>query len=129
GSYPTQYSDDMGMEEGPRATPTMRDGWVYTLGADGELCGWDVAGDGKGFWMVETRKAFGAAKGFFGMACSPLVEGDAVIVNVGGKGAGIVAFDRKTGRVLWKATDHEAGYASPTAATINGQRLGLFLTR
>lgn len=128
-SYATEYSDDMGMEEGPRATPAVHDGRVYTLGADGELVCRDVNGDGRQLWMVGTRGRFGAAKGFFGMACSPLVDGDAVMVNVGGRGAGVVAFDRKTGNILWKATDHEAGYASPTAATVGGKRLALFLTR
>jgi outer membrane protein assembly factor BamB len=51
-----------------------------------------------------------------------LVEGDAVILNIGGAGAGVVAFDKATGKVLWKATSEEASYSSPTAATINGQR-------
>jgi outer membrane protein assembly factor BamB len=128
-SYPTQYADDMGMEEGPRATPAVHDGRIYTLGADGELACWNLDGGERPLWMVETRKQFDAPKGFFGMACSPIVEGDAVMVNVGGKGAGVVAFDRKTGKVLWKATDHEAGYASPTVATLGGRRLALFLTR
>jgi len=64
------------------------------------------------------------------MACSPLVEGGAVLLNIGAANrAGIVAFDKSTGKVLWKATDDEASYSSPVAASIGGQRLALFLTR
>src|SRR5207249_11978760 len=72
---------------------------------------------------------FGVAKGFFGAAGSPLVEDGRVIANIGGRGAGIVAFDAKTGKVLWTATDDEASYSSPVGATIGGRRSAVFLTR
>ena len=52
---------------------------------------------------------------FFGNSCSPIVEGDYVIVNVGAKGASIVAFDRNTGKDVWKKLDDKASYASPIA--------------
>jgi outer membrane protein assembly factor BamB len=79
---------------------------------------------------VDTRAAFHPDKGFFGVACSPLVEGDLVVLNVGGReGAGVVAFDRADGKVRWKATNDEAGYASPVAATINGRRYVLSFNR
>jgi len=62
--------------------------------------------------------------------CSPLAEGHEVILNIGGaNSAGIVAFDKVTGKLLWKATDDEASYSSPVAATINGKRYVLVLTR
>jgi outer membrane protein assembly factor BamB len=58
------------------------------------------------------------------------VEGDKVLVNVGGSnGAGIVAFHRETGKVMWTATSDEASYSAPVAATIGGARHALFLTR
>lgn len=127
--YPTHYQDDFGFDEGPRATPTIDRGRVYTLGAEGMLNCWDLAG-GRNLWRVDTKKAFTAGKGFFGMACSPLVEGNAVILNVGGEhGAGIVAFDAAGGKLLWKATDDEASYASPVATTIDGKREALVFTR
>ena len=64
------------------------------------------------------------------MACSPLIEGNAVLLNVGGpNGSGIVAFERLTGKVLWKVTNDEASYSSPVAATIDERRYGLFFTR
>ena len=64
------------------------------------------------------------------MACSPLVEGNDVLLNIGGEsGAGIVAFDKGTGKVAWKTANDEAGYASPIAATINNRRYAFFFTR
>lgn len=127
--YPTAYEDTFGFDEGPRGTPAIADGKVFTFGAEGALHCLDIA-SGKKLWSVDAKKQFNAGKGFFGIACSPLIEGNAVLLNVGGEnGAGIAAFDRATGKLLWKATDDEAGYAAPTAATINGQRLALFFTR
>lgn len=128
GRYPTDYRDDFGFDEGPRATPAVADGAVFTFGAAGSLVCWDLA-SGKPLWKVDTQEAFKSPKGFFGRACSPLVEGDAVIVNVGAGGAGIVAFERKTGKTLWRATDDAAGYSSPIAATFNGKRCILSLMR
>lgn len=128
-AYPTHYQDDFGFDEGPRATPTIADAKVYTFGAEGMLSCWDFA-SGKRLWQIDTKDQFTAPKGFFGLACSPLVEGDAVIVNIGGgKGAGIVAFDKSSGKLLWKATDDEASYSSPIAATFNGKRYILVFDR
>ena len=127
--YPTDYRDDFGFDPGPRATPTAADGYVYTFGAEGVLAGWNMAGGAKA-WAVDTRATFKPDKGHFGAACSPLVEGDVVILNVGGRdGAGVVAFDKKDGSVRWKATSDEAGYASPVAATINNRRYILSFNR
>jgi len=126
--YPTGYRDAFGFDEGPRGTPTIADGRAYTFGAEGKLHCWDLA-TGKKVWGVDTAAKFPVDKGFFGMACSPLVEGNLVIVNIGATGAGIVAFNKDTGEVAWKAADDEAGYASPTAATIRGKRYLLDLTR
>src|SRR6185369_3695181 len=65
-----------------------------------------------------------------GIACSPLVEGDKVFLIVGGeKGAGIVAFDKQTGRVSWKTSEMEASYSSPVPATFGSKQCVLFLTR
>ena len=127
--YPTAYRDDFGFDEGPRATPAIADGRVYTYGAEGELNCTDFA-TGKSVWRVNARKEFQAPKGFFGIACSPLIEGNAVMLIVGGREkAGVVAFDKSNGKILWRATDDEASYASPRAATVAGRRYVLFLTR
>ncbi len=126
--YPTEYQDDFGFDEGPRATPTIAGGHVYTFGAEGSLRCWDLA-TGKPIWAVDTKKELGSPKGYFGRACSPLVEGSTVIVNVGAEAAGVVAFDKDSGKLVWKATHDAAGYSSPTAATIHGKRYVLVLTR
>ncbi len=126
--YPTVYRDDFGFDEGPRAAPTVVDGVVYTFGAEGKLNALALA-TGKPIWSEDTAKRFGVEKGFFGAAGSPIVEDGRVIANVGGKEAGIVAFDAKTGKVLWTATKDEASYSSGIAATIGGKRLLVFLTR
>jgi len=129
-NYPTAYHDDFGFDEGPRATPGIAEGHVYTYGAEGMLHCLDFA-TGKLLWSVDAKKVFHAGKGFFGIACSPLVESGAVLLNIGGAndGAGIVAFDQATGKVLWKATADEASYSSPVAATINGRRYAFFFTQ
>src|SRR5581483_2166399 len=125
----TNYRDDFGFDEGPRAAPVIAAGRIYTLGAEGVLQALDFA-TGRRLWSVATREKFGAPKGFFGSASGPLVEGDKVLVNTGGtNGAGIAAFDKETGKVLWTATSDEASYSAPVAATIGGVRHALFLTR
>jgi outer membrane protein assembly factor BamB len=128
-SYPTAYQDDFGFDDGPRATPCIAQGRVYAFGAEGMLTCLNLA-DGKLLWQVNTKTVFHAGKGFFGAACSPLVEGRAVLLNVGGpEGAGLVAFDTASGRVLWKCSDDEASYSSPAAATIGQRRYAFFFTR
>ena len=127
-AYPTTYRDDFGFDEGPRAVPVVADGIVYTYGAEGKLNAVDIA-TGKPVWAVDAMRDFEVDKGFFGAAGSPLVEGGKVIANVGGKKAGIVAFDAKTGKVVWTATTDAASYSSGVAATILGKRYAVFLTR
>jgi outer membrane protein assembly factor BamB len=118
--YPTNYRDDFGFDEGPRSAPAIADGAVFTFGAQGVLSAVDFA-SGKKRWSVNT----GAKKGWFGAASAPLIDGGNVLVNIGG----IVAYDVKTGNVVWKATNDEASYSSPTVATINGAHHAFFLTR
>jgi len=127
-TYPTAYRDDFGFDEGPRAVPVVANGMVYTFGAEGQLHAVDFA-TGKKVWSEDTMRRFGVPKGFFGAAGSPLVEDGRVIANIGGKNAGIVAFDAKTGKVLWTATEDAASYSSGVGATIAGRRTAVFLTR
>jgi outer membrane protein assembly factor BamB len=126
--YPTAYRDDFGFDEGPRAAPVVNDGAVVTFGAEGVLSAVDPA-SGKLLWSVDTRERFQVPKAFFGAAGSPLVEDGRVLANVGGKKAGIAAFDAKTGDLLWTSTEDEASYSSPVSATLDGRKLALFYTR
>lgn len=126
--YPTDYEDAYDRGNGPRATPAIANGRVFAFGPAGMLTCVSFTNGAK-LWSVDTQKEFGARQGFFGMACSPLVEGSAVLMNIGGKNAGIVAFDAASGKVLWKSGTDEASYSSPAAASIGGKRYALFLTR
>ena len=136
--YPTGYRDDFGFDEGPRAVPVVAGGRVFTHGADGMVSGIDFA-SGKLLWSVDSRKVFQAPKGYFGVASAPLVDGDRVMVNVGGKtgigppkpneGGGIVAFDAASGKTLWTSTSDEASYSAPIVADIAGQHTAVFFTR
>jgi outer membrane protein assembly factor BamB len=126
--YPTKYRDDFGFDEGPRSAPTIAGGRVFTFGAEGMLHCLDFA-SGKKIWSIDTMAAFQVPKGFFGAAGAPLVDGDRVLMNIGGAKAGIVAFDAASGKTLWTATNHQASYSSGVVVTIAGQRRALFLTR
>ncbi len=126
--YPTGYRDDFGFDEGPRAVPVIAGGRVFTHGADGWLHALDFA-TGRKLWSSDTRRGFDAPKGYFGVATSPLVDGDRVMVNVGGKTGGIVAFDAASGKTLWTSTSDEASYSAPVIADIAGQHTAVFFTR
>jgi outer membrane protein assembly factor BamB len=100
---------------GPRSTPLVAGGKVFTLGGTGILACWD-AKTGEIAWKVDTLKDFDAKNLFFGVSTSPLLVGEHVVVMVGGKGAGLVAFDAKSGKPAWKSTDDPASYSSPVLA-------------
>src|SRR6516164_6086197 len=114
----TAYVDDFGFDEGPRATPSVVDGRVYTLGAEGRLSCISLEG-GKKVWERHLAVDYPFNKGYFGVAGSPLVDVQRVYINIGSKGAGVVAFDRATGKENWKVTDDEAGYSSPVLAKLD----------
>src|SRR2546426_771129 len=106
----------------------VADGVVYTFGAEGQLHAVELA-TGKRLWSEDTMRRFNVPKGFFGAAGSPLVESGRVLANIGGPSAGIVAFDAKTGKVLWSTMGDGASYSSAICPTIAGRRSALFLTR
>ena len=127
--YPTSYRDGYGKGDGPRATPAIVDGKVYTFGAQGFLYCIDFK-TGKKVWFVDTAKTFRPGAKYFGVGTSPTVEGELLLMNIGGKGsAGVVAFDAASGTVVWKRSDHAASYSSPIVATVRGERHALFFAR
>lgn len=105
---------------GPRSTPTVHDGRVYTLGALGHLHCLD-ASTGRVIWSHSCETEYGATIPTWGLASSPLVDGDRVIVQVGGKEGCFMAFDRRTGAVIWKALSDRAGYSSAVRIEVEGQ--------
>lgn len=110
---PTAYRDSFGMDEGPRATPTLSGNQVFAHGADGQLYALD-AKSGKLLWQVDTEKAYGSEPGFFGRACAPIVVGDSVVITPGGDAKrAVVALRAVDGALKWTAGDDAASYASP----------------
>jgi outer membrane protein assembly factor BamB len=108
--------------DGPRATPTWADAVVYVLGATGELRALSDA-TGRTIWRVNILDDNQAANVQWGMAGSPLVVDDTVVVHPGGgNGRSVVAYDRRTGARVWAAQDDRAGYAAPMLATLAGVR-------
>lgn len=122
----TTYKDDFGFDEGPRATPVVAGGQIYTFSAQGVLRCLEFAG-GRTVWSLDTRREFDAPKGFFGAASTPLALGSRLFANVGGSG-GIIAVDKDTGRLLWQSAGREASYSSPVAADFEGETLVVFFT-
>jgi outer membrane protein assembly factor BamB len=126
-TYPTTFQDDYGKGDGPRSTPLIDGQHVYTLGADGHLLCLTL--DGKKVWERLLADDYPARKNFFGVGTTPVVESKLLLVNVGSPEAGIVAFDKESGKEVWKATSHHQSYSSPVVATLAGQRLAVFFTR
>jgi outer membrane protein assembly factor BamB len=113
------YEDRMG-GNGPRSTPTVDGSRVYVFDALGNLVCVEAA-SGKEVWRCDTLKKFGAKNLTWAASMSPLVDGEKLIVNVGeSDGSSIVAFDKATGDVIWKALNDAAGYSSPIERTIGG---------
>lgn len=98
---------------GPRATPVVDEGKVYTLGAQGDLrC--LAAGSGQVLWSRALTKDFGIQTPVWGFAGHPLIEENKLICLVGGTGSVVVAFDKNTGKELWRALSaKEPGYVPP----------------
>jgi outer membrane protein assembly factor BamB len=113
--------------KGPRGTPAVAGGKVFTFGSTGILAAWD-AKTGAILWKVDTLKEFKVKNLFFGISTSPTVVGDAVVVMVGGKGSGIVAFHAADGTVKWKATDDPASYSTPLVYGDGSRQKLVFLT-
>lgn len=109
---------------GPRATPTLSNGRVYTCGATGIVNALD-AQDGRVVWTRNAATDTGAKVPGWGFAGSPLVLGDAVIVATAGR---LVAYDLHTGALRWLGPTGGSGYSSPHLATIGGVQQILLLS-
>ncbi len=133
--YPTDFQDKYGYD-GPRCSPLVDGDRVYLFGPEGMLFCIGVL-DGKQVWTIDTGKKFNVIQNFFGVGSTPVIEGDLLIAQIGGSpagsdpdefgklkgnGSGVVAFNKYTGKVVYKITDELASYASPVLATINGRR-------
>lgn len=119
-AWTERFSQWMGGGEGPRATPTWADGVVYALGGRGELRAMNDA-SGAVLWRTNILADARADNLKWGMAASPLVVGDALIVLPGGpSGNSVVAYDRRNGKRLWTALDDQQAYVSPMQVMLGG---------
>ena len=106
---------------GPRATPTVDGDRVYALGAEGNLFCLSTK-DGSVVWQRDFKRDYGLKIPEWGTAAHPLVHGDRLICIVGGEGSTCVAFDKRTGRELWRALSAaQPGYCPPTLCDIAGR--------
>ena len=109
---------------GPRATPTLSHGRVYTFGATGILNALD-AGNGAVVWSRNAASDTGAKTPGWGFASSPLVVGNLVIVAASGR---LAAYDIGTGKPRWFGPAHGGSYSSPHLMTIDGVAQVLLLS-
>lgn len=120
-SDPGRFSHSMS-GDGPRSTPTIHAGHVYTLGALGRLNCLDGR-SGKRLWSHDIVKENKAELPHWGKSCSPLLVDGLVIVSAGGTyGRSLVAYDERSGKQVWHAGDAPASYASPRLAELGGVR-------
>lgn len=137
--YHSDYEDIFGYDGGPRSSPLVDENRIYLLGVEGLLQCLETE-TGKLIWKVDTAKEFGVVQNFFGAGSTPVIEGDLVIAMVGGSpeesqtlapgdlgqvtgnGTGVVAFDKRTGKVRYRISDELASYATPVLATIDKRR-------
>ena len=124
-AYPAPYTLSSAASahgKGPKSTPAVAGGRVFTLGISGILSAFDAA-TGRLAWRKEFSRQFGETSPLYGAAQSPVVDADRVIVHVGGPGRGaLTAFDAATGAVRWAWTGDGPAYASPIVATLAGAR-------
>ena len=138
-TYPTDYQDLYDYDGGPRASPVVDGDRVYIVGPDGKLTCVSAL-DGKKLWGVDTAEKFHVIRNFFGVGSTPMIEGNLLIMQVGGSPAAanpdvarplerakgdhsaVVAFDKRSGEVKYRFSDELASYSSPVSATIGGRR-------
>jgi outer membrane protein assembly factor BamB len=107
---------------GPRVTPLVHEGRIYTLGAEGRLQCLD-ADSGRIVWFRELTRDFAVRTPTWGFAGHPLIDGNKLICLVGGVGSVVVAFDKDTGEELWRALSaREPGYCPPMIYEFNGRQ-------
>ncbi|HEX6715520.1 MAG TPA: PQQ-binding-like beta-propeller repeat protein [Pyrinomonadaceae bacterium] len=119
------FHNDRG--DGPRGTPTIDGDRLYALGGNGDLSALD-ARTGKIIWSKNILKEFGGRNITWGISESPLVLGNKVLVNAGGREASIVALNKADGSVIWKSQSDAPGYSSAMPMEVNGTTQVVFFT-
>lgn len=129
-TYPAHPAgDDRTYDNGPRATPAIDGNRVYTLGGSGVLmCLQMPDAPGQKAKVLWFHELYESSVPRWGVASSPLIEGNLVIVYGGGGYGTVAAFDKITGELCWRAGSNPPGYSSPVAATVHGVRTIFALT-
>jgi len=131
------FQDEQG-PPGPRCTPLVDGDRVYAQSGKGELQCLRIA-DGQRLWRINFLSDFGAAflgedskvpgAAEHGYTSAPVFDGEKLIACVGGtNGAGVVCFDKRLGKVLWKSQDDLAAYAAPMVARLAGVKQAVCFT-
>lgn len=121
-AYPCAYRD-VGYDAGPRASVLVHDGLAYSFGTMGHFYCFD-AETGAVKWHKNVAEEFGVEMPIWGLAASPLIEGDLVILHIGGQpDASFVAFDRRSGELKWRSLPDKASYAAPIVIDQAGRRV------
>jgi outer membrane protein assembly factor BamB len=122
--YPAAYEVYPGAASygsGPRSTPVVRDGRLFTFGISGILTAFD-ADSGRVLWQKDFAGRFPASAPPFGTSMSPLVAGGLLVVHAGGHdGGALIGFDPATGAEKWTLQGDGPSYSSPILATLGGQ--------
>lgn len=130
--FSTEYTSQISSDDGPRCVPLIHDGLVYVYGARRNLHCIQLK-DGEVVWSRDLFKDYTSSQeeGYFGAGSTPILEDGKLLVNLGAaeRKAGLLALDPATGKTLWQATEELASYSSPVAATIDGVRQVIFVTR
>lgn len=114
--FPSDFGD------GPRSTPAVAGKHIVVLGSYGDLVGL-AAKDGAKRWSLSLPKDFGGAVPSHGYSTAPMIEGDLLVIEVGGgRDKAYAALDPKTGKTRWTTQDGSATYTSPIAVTLGGKR-------
>ena len=124
-AHGSAFRNDRG--DGPRGTPTVDGDKLYALGGNGDLSALD-ARTGRIVWTLNVLQKFGGQNPTWGISESPLVIGEKVLVNAGGRGASIVALNKKDGSLIWKSQSDPAGYSSGIPLQIGNTTQVVFFT-
>ena len=120
------YIDKDGWGNGPKSTPTIDDKYIYSFSSWGKLSANSLK-DGKLIWQVDFDKEFGSTRPRWAFSSSPLLVDDLVVMEVGGtKSRAFIAFNKKTGKIVWKKGNGTPHYSSPLLVTIDNQKQIIF---
>lgn len=121
-----KFENDQG--NGPRSTPTVDGEMLFAISGESHLVALNVK-DGRKIWEHDLRAKYGARVPRWGVSTTPLLEGNLLIIDVGGKpGHSVMAFNKTNGAVVWKSESDVPGYSAPIAINFNNARKILAFT-